>query len=62
MSRTVGSLATRNIPSPLERAVMPAAKAKAIRPAVTPQLRPQDKSESARGVVRPVTRAGRNAF
>jgi len=31
------------LPPALERAVRPAAKAKASRPAATPQLRPQDK-------------------
>jgi len=39
---------------------MAAAKAKASRHAVTPQLRPKSKSESARGVVRHAVRERRD--
>jgi hypothetical protein len=39
---------------------MAAAKAKASRPAVPPQLRPQRQSESARGVVRHAVRERRD--
>ena len=47
-------------PSPLARGVRPAAEAKASRPAVTPQLRPNGNSKSARGVVRHAGRERRD--
>jgi len=48
----------RAIPSPLERVVMAAAKAKASRHAITPQLRPKD--EVSLPVASFVTLSGRD--